>query len=246
MGGGLAKDLARLINEHDEERAGGDYKVFHDDLIATYACNDSCDKDSWIKQDVSPADIKSAGELRDRLAKLPYSGVWGIGNSDLWRRPDFNEVAGKLAAIIAESNRPIIKASGLIATLPHRTKKDKGKTREDAFHFKADWETQDKMARAHKEMAVLIHFFRNMEHCRALQNYRLLMEASSSSSAGRKSKAEKELEKDADSMFSESSEILEATRYVSMSSDKPDAQRLDLQKEADQIVSETLKRNATS
>ena len=70
-------------------------------MVVTYACNDAVDKDSYAKQDLSPAYIKSAEALRSKMALPPYCGPWGYGSSENWKRPTYDEATKKLIDIIA-------------------------------------------------------------------------------------------------------------------------------------------------
>lgn len=133
---------------------------------------------------MSPADLQSADALRDKLAVIPYRGY---GNSETWKRLGYDEIAKHLIDVVAESNSPIVKASGLLASVPHNDVRRNKQLKEDAFHFDAQADTQDAMARALMEMAVLAHFSRNMEHASALQQFCFNKQERENNRVGRKS-----------------------------------------------------------
>ena len=130
-----------------------------------------------------------------------------------------------------------MKASGLLTTL---LKKSIGEGKKDAFHSNNAWEPADAMTRAHIEMVMLIHFCRNMDHAKAIQNRQF------------HNKSEPELQheavKDEDvaSLYSGSSTVFRTAALAAEVTAANDITWYDIQREADTIIAETLKRNAKS
>ena len=85
------------------------------------------------------------------------------------------------------------------------------------------------MARTRREMAVIIHFFPNMEHARALQLFRPEKQEGDESRAGRKSSGR--LENHIESMFSEYPAIRNEAKVSATTSESSDAMREKLQEQ---------------